>query len=95
MRLALLLVLVAACGGDDADPHVLTTCEGWVDNTGAPYTGMCETACKKQPTATGMSCDTPAQLNCAAFEFSGIDGCCVPNLAENRIKFVACSTTPK
>ena len=94
MRLALLLLLVA-CGGDDADPHVLTTCVGWTDNTGAPYTGMCEVACKSQPVSTGLRCDTPAQLNCAAFEFSGIDGCCVPSTADNQIKFVECATTPK
>lgn len=95
MRVALLFFLVA-CGGDDgADPHVLTTCEGWLDNTGAPYTGMCETACKKQPANTGIRCDTPVQLNCAAFEFSGTDGCCVPSTADNQIKFVECSTTPK
>ena len=93
MRIALLLLLVA-CGGDDADPHVLGACVGWTDNLGSAYSGMCEAACKSPPKA-GMTCDTQAQLNCVAFEFSGTDGCCVPSSADNQIKFVECASPPK
>jgi hypothetical protein len=94
MRIALLLLLVA-CGGDDGDPHVLGACVGWTDNQGSAFTGMCEAACKSQPKAAGVTCDTAVQLNCSAFEFSGVDGCCVPISADNQIKFVECATTPK
>lgn len=94
MRIALLLLLVA-CGGDDADPHVLGACVGWTDNTGSAYNGMCEAACKMHPASTGKTCDTPVQLNCSAFEFSGTDGCCIPSTADNQIKFVECTTMAK
>jgi hypothetical protein len=56
---------------------------------------MCEAACKSPPKSTGQRCDTQAQLNCAAFEFSGMDGCCVPSSADNQIKFVECASPPK
>lgn len=94
MRYALLLLLVA-CGGDDADPHVLGECVGWTDSTGSAYTGMCEAACKMHPPSNGIACDTTVQLNCNAFEFSGVDGCCIPSTADNQIKFVECATKPK
>ena len=91
----MLLLLLVACGGDDGDPHAAATCVGWTDNNGSAYTGTCEAACMSPPTATGVRCDTKVQLNCIAFEFSGTSGCCVPSAADNQIKFVECSTTPK
>lgn len=89
MRSLALLILFAACGGSASDPHVLGACEGWSDNLGNPFTGMCELACKKPPTASGSTCDTPLQLNCNAFDFEGTKGCCVPQ--GTTIKFAECS----
>jgi hypothetical protein len=78
MRLTFVtLLLFAACGGSDSDPHTLGTCEGWVDNQGNPFVGMCEAACTSPPASTGMSCDTTARLGCPSFEFDGTDGCCI------------------
>ncbi|HTL34280.1 MAG TPA: hypothetical protein VL326_14220 [Kofleriaceae bacterium] len=87
-RLALAFLLVA-CGGSE-DPHVVGTCSGWTDNMGQPYTGQCEAACKKQPAASGKTCDTPLLLHCNAFDFDGTEGCCVPT-ADNVIKFSECA----
>lgn len=91
MRPALLSILLAltACGSDPADPHVLGVCEGWVDNQGNEFSGMCEAACTRQPASTGETCDTVAGLNCAAFDFDGIDGCCI--VQGDTIRFVECS----
>ena len=96
MRSTLLTLLfaLAACGGDDGDAHAVGPCTGWTDNQGNPYTGTCETACKKPPASSGMTCDTPVQLHCNAFEFSGTSGCCVPDTADNQIKFAECTTEP-
>lgn len=87
------LLFLVACG-EDPDPHELTTCVGWTDNGGMPFEGMCEQACKMPPQSTGKTCDTTTVLNCAAFESSGIDGCCVPETG-GPIKFLECATTPK
>jgi len=84
----LALGVAAACGGDDADPHGITTCDGWVDNLGNPFVGQCEAACVSPPTSTGELCDTTAKLNCAQFTFSGTDGCCVEE--NGTIKFYEC-----
>jgi hypothetical protein len=91
MRFASLLAVLAlaACGGDDADPHAPATCVGWVDNQGNPITGTCEAACAMPPASTGDSCDTVKQLNCAKFEFSGQDGCCLAD--GDTIKFYECA----
>ena len=94
MRIALLgplFAIAAACGGDDPDPHGITTCEGWTDNLGNPFTGQCEAACAAPPASTGKQCDTVAKLGCAEFRFSGIDGCCIPDDAANTIKFYECA----
>ncbi|NVB84601.1 MAG: hypothetical protein HOV81_39870 [Kofleriaceae bacterium] len=91
--IAMALLLLVACG-EDSDPHELTTCVGWTDNSGMPIEGMCEQACKSPPQSTGLQCDTPAKLGCAAFEASGVDGCCVPE-AGGPIKFVECTTIPQ
>lgn len=91
MRYLLLLAAVtslAACG-DDPDPHALGVCEGWVDNLGNEFTGMCEAACESPPASTGNSCDTVVQLNCAAFTFEGIDGCCITE--GTTIRFYECA----
>jgi len=88
-RLALLILFAAACGGSDSDPHQLGACEGWTDNLGNPFTGQCELACKKPPASTGQTCDTTIQLNCAAFDFEGTKGCCVPQMT--TIKFAECA----
>jgi hypothetical protein len=82
------LVLLAACGGGDSDPHTLGTCEGWTDNQGNPFTGMCEAACSKPPPVTAETCDTVARLNCALFDFDGTDGCCVQD--GDTIRFYDC-----
>jgi hypothetical protein len=84
----LLLGLATSCGGDDADPHGITTCSGWVDNQGNPFAGSCEAACAAKPASTGEQCDTVAKLGCAAFTFSGTDGCCIEENA--TIKFYEC-----
>jgi hypothetical protein len=91
MRLASLLAVLAlsACGGDDADPHAASTCVGWTDNQGNPITGACEAACMSPPASTGDACDTVKQLNCAKFEFSGEDGCCIQD--GDTIKFFECA----
>jgi hypothetical protein len=89
MRLILAsLLLVAGCGGDDQDPHAVGACQGWTDNQGNPFTGTCEAACTKPPTATGRSCDTVKKLGCAAFTFSGNDGCCLEE--DTVIRFYEC-----
>jgi len=89
MRSLLLgLVILAACGGSDADPHVLGACEGWTDNQGNPFTGMCEAACTMPPPSTGRTCDTVARLNCGSFSFDDTEGCCVPDAT--TIKFYEC-----
>ena len=87
----LLLAVTSACGGDDADPHGITTCSGWTDNQGNAFTGQCEAACSSPPVSTGEQCDTVAMLGCASFTFSGVDGCCVPDTASNTIKFYECA----
>jgi hypothetical protein len=71
------VLCLAACGGDDADPHVVGACTGWVDNQGTAFTGQCEAACMTPPASTGQSCDTTKQLNCMKFSFSGVQGCCI------------------
>lgn len=83
-----LVLGLAACGGDDADPHGITTCVGWSDNLGNPFTGMCEAACTSPPASTGEICDTTSKLGCAAFTFSGTDGCCIEE--SGTIKFYEC-----
>lgn len=89
MRFSLIsLLFIAGCGGSDTDAHAVGACEGWLDNQGNPYTGMCEAACKTPPTSTGMVCDTVARLGCAAFSFDGTDGCCIEESA--TIKFYEC-----
>jgi hypothetical protein len=89
MRTLLLsFVLLAACGGSDPDPHAVGACEGWTDNQGNPFVGMCEAACDMPPVSTGKMCDTVARLGCAQFEFSGTDGCCVPD--GTTIRFYEC-----
>jgi hypothetical protein len=89
MRTLAMLLFLAACGGDSADPHVVGACVGWTDNVGNPYTGQCESGCKKPPASTGQSCDTALQQHCNAFDFDGTKGCCVPT-ADNLIKFAEC-----
>lgn len=91
MRFASLLAVlaIAACGGDDVDPHAVTTCVGWTDNLGNAINGQCEAACEMPPMATGDSCDTVKQLNCAKFEFSGSKGCCLQD--GTTIKFFECA----
>lgn len=84
----LVLLGAAACGGDDADPHTVTTCTGWTDNNGNPFTGSCEAACSSPPASTGKMCDTTARLGCAEFTFSGEDGCCIQE--GTTIKFYEC-----
>lgn len=59
---------------------------------GNPFTGQCEAACEMPPMSTGMTCDTTVQLNCAAFEFEGLRGCCIPELnGGTPIRFVECA----
>lgn len=82
------LVLFAACGGSDEDPHAIGVCEGWVDNLGNPFTGECEAACKKPPASTGDTCDTMVRLNCMAFEFGDERGCCIAD--GSTIQFHEC-----
>ena len=82
------LVLLAGCGGSDTDPHTVGTCDGWTDNQGNPFTGMCEAACTKPPPSTGNACDTVKELNCNAFEFEGTDGCCIQD--DTTIRFYEC-----
>lgn len=86
--IAALTLMLAACGGDDKDPHASTTCSGWVDNLGNPITGTCEAACQTPPVTNQETCDTTARLGCAVFEFSGQDGCCIPE--GGVIKFYEC-----
>lgn len=87
--IVLALGFAAACGGDDADPHGVTTCVGWVDNQGNPITGSCEAACTSPPASTGELCDTRVKLGCAKFTFSGTDGCCIQETG--TIKFYECA----
>ena len=89
MRFMIFAVLLAAgCGGSGEDPHTVGSCDGWTDNQGNPFTGMCEAACKSPPASTGRTCDTVVRLNCAAFEFDGGDGCCVED--GMTIRFYEC-----
>ena len=88
MRLKILAFFVFAACGSDADPHELGVCEGWRDNMGNPFVGMCEAGCKKPPTLRGESCDTTAMAGCASFSFDGTDGCCIAQAT--TIKFFEC-----
>ena len=89
MRSAILsLLFLAACGGDDSDPHVVGACEGWTDNQGNAFTGTCEAACASPPASTGDVCDTVARLNCGSFSFGGAEGCCVAD--DTVIRFYEC-----
>jgi hypothetical protein len=89
MRFMIFAVLLATgCGGSGEDPHAIGSCEGWTDNQGNPFVGMCEAACKSPTASTGRTCDTVARLNCAAFEFDGDDGCCVED--GTTIRFYEC-----
>lgn len=83
-----LSLLLAACGGDDKDPHAITTCSGWTDNSGNPINGDCEAACQVPPITNQETCDTTARLGCAEFVFSGENGCCIPE--NGIIKFYEC-----
>ena len=76
MRTLVISIWLIACGSDP-DPHTLGECVGWTNNDGSPFTGECEAACKMKPTSTGTTCNTIPELNCAAFKFSGVQGCCV------------------
>lgn len=87
--MVLLTFCLVACG-EDADPHVIGACTGWTDNLGNPFTGTCEAACKSPPSNTGKTCDTTVQLNCTAFDFEDLEGCCIPE-NNTTIKFVECS----
>ena len=44
-----------------------------------------------QALVAGDACDTVKQLNCAKFEFSGQDGCCIQD--GDTIKFFECAGT--
>jgi hypothetical protein len=89
MRLMTFALLVfSACGGSGSDPHEVGTCEGWTDNQGNPFVGMCEAACQMPTATTGRTCDTLVRLNCAAFDFDGVDGCCVADAT--TIRFYEC-----
>ena len=89
VRIAIISFLVlAACGGSESDPHAIGACEGWTDNLGNPFTGMCEAACRTPPVATGTTCDTVVRLGCAAFDFEGSQGCCVED--SQTIRFYEC-----
>ena len=81
-------LLLVACGSSDRDPHVVGTCVDWKDNLGNPFTGQCEAACMKPPASTGDLCDTVKKLQCAAFSFDGIDGCCIEEM--DTIRFYEC-----
>jgi len=83
----LLFLSLVACGSDP-DPHAPATCSGWTDNLGNPFTGQCEAACAMPPASTGNACDTTQQLNCAEFDYEGIDGCCIQD--GTTIKFFEC-----
>ena len=87
MRLICVFFLLAACG-DSQDPHALVACQGWVDNQGNPFTGMCETACKTKPQISGNTCDTVKELGCNAIDFEGTRGCCLQD--GETIKFYEC-----
>jgi len=88
MRLKILAFFLLAACGSDADPHELGACEGWLDNMGNPFVGMCEAGCKKPPRLEGTSCDTVASAGCASFSFSGNEGCCIAQAS--TIKFFEC-----
>jgi hypothetical protein len=83
------LFVLAACGGDDPDPHAVGACDGWLDNLGQPFTGMCEAACESPPVSTGESCDTVARLGCPSFAFGeDVEGCCIAD--GTTIRFYEC-----
>ena len=82
------LLVLAACGDSDTVPHVVGACDGWTDNQGNPFTGMCEAACTMPPPATGDVCDTVKKLDCAAFTVDDVDGCCIQD--DTTIRFVEC-----
>lgn len=82
------LLALAACGGSDPDPHVVGACDGWLDNLGNPFVGMCEAACDTPPASTGNSCDTVARLGCPSFTFGDVDGCCIVD--GETIRFYEC-----
>jgi hypothetical protein len=105
MKAWLLLVAVAACSSTPADPHVVVACQGYLTQTGQPFSGNCEVACAKAsanggaPTGTGGSCmalhgsgDFPQTLSCnATLSYDGTAGCCAPGTdGVADIEFFAC-----
>lgn len=82
------LLIVVGCGGSDSDPHVVGACDGWTDNQGNPFAGMCEAACASPPQATGNMCDTVVRLGCPSFEADATEGCCIQD--GTTIRFVEC-----
>jgi len=88
VRISIPLLFVLAACGSEADPHVVGACDGWTDNQGNPFTGMCEAACRKPPMNTGKSCDTVVQLACVAFNFDSSEGCCIAD--GTTIRFYDC-----
>jgi hypothetical protein len=87
MRTLWIALCLIGCGSDP-DPHALGACNGWTNNDGTPFTGMCEAACKTKPTSSGMTCNTDVQNNCNAFKFGDVRGCCIAGPTE--IKFAEC-----
>jgi hypothetical protein len=96
MRLAILVALLAACGGPDV--HEVVDCD--------PAWGMeggmgCELACKTVPAYfvggdAGTPCAAathPEELSrsCSrTFEFEGARGCCVPMASQKPVQFFEC-----
>ena len=81
VRLILASLALTACGGSESeDAHAVGACDGWTNNDGSPFTGMCEAACASPPPDTGTSCDTHKALGCRSSTFGDLEGCCIAEM---------------
>lgn len=94
MRLAVVVLALAACGTNSPGPHDIVDCVDWKINGGMPFTGKCERACQIYPvggTDTAPLCRANGPCHAAFDDGNGHAGCCLPDaVPPNTIRFYAC-----
>lgn len=107
MRWLLCIVVAVASCGSSEDPHKVVACEGYLDQTGAPFTGSCELACEKAgsngsaPAGKGGTCTAihktgEPTITCPmTLTFSDTVGCCATGTdGVADVEFFACLQQP-